>query len=165
MTNDDLNSFLVSLENSFKGPLYKKLIGRIRETGDVDAVITGATAISGMTMLQVAAAHGDADIAGRLIGLGADCNAGDHSGTPLLLSRLKILCSLIKEKSEKVQIRKEADMVKLLIRGGADITLRDPSLEEKELSGIFKDAFDYAKEIPDETIRNEILGLLPAKSG
>ena len=56
-------------------------------------------------------------------------------------------------------------MVKLLIKGGADLTLRDPSIEESELSGIFKDAFDYAKEIPDETVRNEILGLLFAKSG
>jgi len=31
-SNNDLVSFLVSLEASFKGPLYKKLIGRIRET-------------------------------------------------------------------------------------------------------------------------------------
>ena len=163
-TNKDLVSFLVSLEQSCKGPLYKKLIGRILETGDVNAVITGFTAISGMTMLQVAAAHGDTDIACRLIALGADCNARDHSGTPLLLSRLKILCSLIREKSDESQIRKESDMVELLTKGGADLTLRDPSIEEEEISGYFKDALDYAKEIREEKIRNEIISLILAKS-
>ena len=160
----DLLSFLLALEQSFKGPLYKKLIDEIRKSGDVDATISGLTAVSGMTMLQVAVAHGDSDTASRLLELGADCNARDRSGTPLLLSRLKILRSLLREQSDEIRVRKEVDMIKLVLKGGADPSLRDPSPEEKEISGRSKDALDYAGEIPDETVRKEIVGLISSLS-